>query len=115
MLRPLTLSALAATSAALLASCAPMAQASANAEALTPDQLALLDRNLSGKEAGSPAKYAAPAPAVATSSIWWTAPPESAVPAAFWVTSHLTGQRATRTKSNLGKKIEPNIGHNGCK
>ena len=54
MLRPLTLSALAATSAALLASCAPMAQASANAEALTPDQLALLDRNLSGKEAGSP-------------------------------------------------------------
>lgn len=49
MLRPLTLIAL--SSAALLASCAPMAQ-SADADALTPNQLALLDRNLGGKVAG---------------------------------------------------------------
>lgn len=52
MLRPLILSSLIFASAAALSSCAPMAQA--GAEALTPDQLAVLDRNLSGKVAGQP-------------------------------------------------------------
>ncbi|WP_343042876.1 DUF6491 family protein [Sphingomonas lacunae] len=44
--------ALVISSAALLGACAPIART--NAEALTPDQLALLDRNLSGKVAGEP-------------------------------------------------------------
>lgn len=52
MLRPITMTALAFASAATLSSCAPMAQA--GADALTPAQLAVLDRNLSGKVAGEP-------------------------------------------------------------
>jgi hypothetical protein len=52
MLRSLALTTVAISSLALLQACAPVAQA--GAEALTPDQLALLDRNLSGKVAGEP-------------------------------------------------------------
>ncbi|MFM6853829.1 MAG: hypothetical protein ACKOUM_07085 [Sphingopyxis sp.] len=39
--------------AALLSSCAPVAT-TANADALTPAQLAVLDRHLTGKQAGQP-------------------------------------------------------------
>ncbi len=51
MLRPLA--ALSLVAVAALSACAPMAQ-SADAAALTPAQLALLDRNLAGKVAGQP-------------------------------------------------------------
>jgi hypothetical protein len=46
----LTLSA----AALVLSSCAMSGGSQANADALTPDQLALLDRNLGGKDAGEP-------------------------------------------------------------
>ena len=52
MLRPLTPFAMMMVAGAALASCAPVAHATN--DALTPDQLALLDRNLSGKVAGEP-------------------------------------------------------------
>ena len=53
MFRPLATLSIAAAAAATLSACAPMAQ-SADAGALTPRQLALLDHNLSGKVAGEP-------------------------------------------------------------
>lgn len=52
MRRPFATVSVSLTSVLLLSACAPVAQA--NSEALTPDQLAILDRNLSGKVAGEP-------------------------------------------------------------
>lgn len=52
MRRPFATVSVSLASVLLLAACAPVAQA--NSEALTPDQLAILDRNLSGKVAGEP-------------------------------------------------------------
>jgi len=46
--------ALAAISAAVLSACAPAGSAEPRAEALTPKQAALLDKQLGGKEAGEP-------------------------------------------------------------
>jgi len=46
--------ALAAISAAVLSACAPAGSAEPHAEALTPKQAALLDKQLGGKEAGEP-------------------------------------------------------------
>lgn len=53
MLHRLALTAFAILSPALLAGCAGQSS-STNANALTPDQLALMERHLSGKEAGAP-------------------------------------------------------------
>ena len=55
MSRPLILAAITLVSSTLLSACAPMAS-SAEAEALTPRQLAVLDRNLGGKVAGDPVR-----------------------------------------------------------
>lgn len=57
--------AVALAASALLSSCAQTAQ-SARADELTPDQLALLDRNLGGKVAGEPVSCISSVPSTQT-------------------------------------------------